>query len=476
MVSTFGGLNTAYSGLNAARQGLDVVGQNISNATTAGYTRQRITTTAVGTLAQVGPLSGGSPLVGQGVSVDGIARLGDSFLDARVRITAAAGGNLAVRSNAFTDIQASLGEPSKTGIAAQLTSFWSGWSAVALQPGTAAPAGVLLQNATVLSNQIATGYTALNDQWTQTRGKLSGMVDELNQAATSVAALNGEIRSTLARGGSANELIDQRNQLTTSLAALTGGTVRELPDGTAEVLVGGNTLVSGDKAYGMSLSGSTTMVGATATPLTLQWTDRPTVPVAVESGEIAGALSVLAGANATGTGGAIAEAAEGYNKFATYLATTVNAVHSTGTTPGGATGLNFFGVAATGPAALGLSVIPTSAAGIATGVAGAGGNSGANADAIAQLGMAANSPDSLWSTFVTGVGVAAKSALQQATLADSAARNASTAQLSNASVDLDEENVNMLMFQTSYQGAARVMTTIDEMLDTLINRTGIVGR
>ena len=123
MVSTFGGLNTAYSGLNAARQGLDVVGQNISNATTAGYTRQRITTTAVGTLAQVGPLSGGSPLVGQGVSVDGIARLGDSFLDTRVRITAAANGNLAVRSNASTDIQASLNEPSKTGISAQLTSF-----------------------------------------------------------------------------------------------------------------------------------------------------------------------------------------------------------------------------------------------------------------------------------------------------------------------------------------------------------------
>jgi flagellar hook-associated protein 1 FlgK len=49
-------------------------------------------------------------------------------------------------------------------------------------------------------------------------------------------------------------------------------------------------------------------------------------------------------------------------------------------------------------------------------------------------------------------------------------------QLSNSAVDLDEENVNMLMFQHAYQGAARVMTAIDEMLDTLINRTGLVGR
>jgi len=57
-----------------------------------------------------------------------------------------------------------------------------------------------------------------------------------------------------------------------------------------------------------------------------------------------------------------------------------------------------------------------------------------------------------------------------------AATSASSAQLANSSVDMDEENVNMLMFQKAYQGAARVMTAVDEMLDTLINRTGIVGR
>ena len=49
-------------------------------------------------------------------------------------------------------------------------------------------------------------------------------------------------------------------------------------------------------------------------------------------------------------------------------------------------------------------------------------------------------------------------------------------QLANASVDLDEENVSLLMYQHAYQGAARVMTAVDEMLDVLINRTGLVGR
>src|SRR5687767_10057957 len=111
MVSTFGGLGIAASGLNAARQGLDVVGQNITNATTAGYTRQRLATAAVGTLAQVGPLSGGAPLVGQGVVATGVTRLGDAFLDARARGTAATAGNLAVQANAIDAVQRSLNEP-----------------------------------------------------------------------------------------------------------------------------------------------------------------------------------------------------------------------------------------------------------------------------------------------------------------------------------------------------------------------------
>ena len=476
MVSTFGGLSTAYSGLNAARQGLDVVGQNITNASTTGYTRQRISTTAVGTLGQVGPLAGGSPLVGQGVAINGITRIGDAFLDARVRSTAATNGNLAVQSNALINVQASLNEPGANGLSTQLQQFWSAWGDVQNAPGDAAPAGVLIQKATQLVGQLAAGYKDVDAEWSSNRSKLSGMVDELNSSGQQVAALNAQIRTTLQAGGSANELIDQRNALTTNIAALTGGAVRDLPDGTQEVLVGGNALVSGDKFHALTLTGSTNMAGASTSPVTLQWADRPTLPVSVESGEIAGELAILAPANGTGTGGAIAEAAEGYNAFATYLANAVNTVHAAGSTPTGATGLNFFGVSGTGPAALGLSVIPTDANGLATGTPGGGALDGSNADKIAALGSGTGSPDSVWSAFGTKIGTQTKSVTAQATLADTAATTASNAQLSSASVDMDEENVNMMTFQTSYQGAARVLTSIDEMLDTLINHTGIVGR
>lgn len=475
-MSTFSGLNTAYTGLNAARQGLDVVGQNIANSGTTGYTRQRVSTASAGSLTQIGPLVLSRAQVGQGVTVDGIARLGDVILDGRVRSSSATSGNLAVRSNALGSVEAALNEPGTNGISTQLQQFWSAWGDVSNRPGDEAPAGVLLQKASQLAGQIATGYSAVDATWTDVRTKLDGMAAELNDAGTRVAALNGQIRETLSTGGSVNEMLDQRTALTSSIAALTGGTVRTLPDGTAEVLVGGNALVSGDVFRSVTVTGSGSLIGASGSPVTLEWSNRPGQSVAVESGEIAGSISMLAAANGTGTGGAIAEAAAGYNSFATSLANTVNSAHQAGATPTGATGLDFFALSATGPAALGLTVVPTGAAQIASGAPGAGGNNGANADAISQLGSAANSPDSVWSTFVTKIGTAAKTSLQQATLADSVTAAATAAQLANSSVDLDEENVNMLTFQKAYQGAARVMTAIDEMLDTLINRTGLVGR
>ena len=74
------------------------------------------------------------------------------------------------------------------------------------------------------------------------------------------------------------------------------------------------------------------------------------------------------------------------------------------------------------------------------------------------------------------IGVASKTEQQQSDLADLASSAAVNAQLSNSSVDLDEENMNMLAFQHAYQGAARVMTAVDEALDILINHTGLVGR
>ncbi|MEN0086120.1 MAG: flagellar hook-associated protein FlgK [Leifsonia sp.] len=474
-MSTFSGLNTAYSGLVAAKAGLDVVGQNLVNANTPGYTRQRVSTSGVPALNSAGLFSGGVR-PGQGVSVDGIQRLDDAAIDARVRSTTALSGYTNTRADALSTLEASLNEPGTNGLSTQLQKFWSAWGDVANQAGEQAPVGVLLGQAGSLVTQLQTGYRAVDDQWSAVRTSMDGMVADLNTAATEVADLNGRIRSALMSGQSPNELMDRRDLLTTSIAKLAGGVVRPNEDGTVDVLVGGNALVAGTTANAVKASGATRMVDAGADPARLEWAYRPGAAIALEGGSIAGAVSTLAPADASGTGGVLAEAAASYNAFAVTLAQRVNAVHQTGVTPTGATGLDFFAIDAGKPAALGLSVVPTGVSQVATGAPGAGGSDGSIADAIGQLGTGANAVDKQWSAFVVRVGVASKTEKQQSDLADLATSAATNAQLSGASVDLDEENMNMLSFQHAYQGAARVMTAVDEALDVLINHTGLVGR
>jgi len=154
----------------------------------------------------------------------------------------------------------------------------------------------------------------------------------------------------------------------------------------------------------------------------------------------------------------------------------VNAVHQSGFTNTGTAGGEFFSLTAGLPAARGIGVVPATLGDIAASSSATSHLDGSIADSIAQLALEADSPDALWSSIVTGIGVASRTATQQSTLSNLASSAAVGAQLAHSSVDLDEENVNMLTFQLAYQGAARVMTAVDEMLDTLINRTGLVGR
>jgi flagellar hook-associated protein 1 FlgK len=72
---------------------------------------------------------------------------------------------------------------------------------------------------------------------------------------------------------------------------------------------------------------------------------------------------------------------------------------------------------------------------------------------------------------VTAQAVDRRSAIQSAMTAD-----IDSARESTSGVNLDEEMTNMLMYQRGYEAASRVLTTVDAMLDQLINRTGLVGR
>ncbi len=469
-MSTFSGLGTAASALAAARRGMDVVGQNIANQATEGYTRQRVSTSAIAAVSQSGRFSMGA-LPGHGVSVDGIARLGDALLDARVRDTASAAGFWSARALAATTAETALAQPSAHGLSARLTQFWNSWQDLGNTPDQGAAAATVLQSAAELTAQIAGGYRAVATQWSDGRQSAERSVAQINTAASQIAQLNTEIRDALSAGRSANELIDQRDALVQTTARLTGARGTLEADGTMTVRIDGNALVSGGDARSLTLTGPTAIDHPGA--LSVSWSGPDGFPVSIDGGELGGMLSVLAPAK---DGGTLAGLAESYNRVATALAASVNDQHRLGVTAGGQNGGDLLALSATGPAALGLTVAVQQASDLAVAKPGGGPLDAGNADTISQLGRKPGGPDSIWGDVVAAFAVGTAGDIQRAKLSDVASVAAIGAQRSVAGVDGDEETISLLTYQTAYQAAARVLTAVDESLDVLINRTGLVGR
>ena len=156
--------------------------------------------------------------------------------------------------------------------------------------------------------------------------------------------------------------------------------------------------------------------------------------------------------------GPLVSMATTYEDLARELAAEVNDLHP-----------NFFTIDTTDPVRS-LAVAVTDPDDLITGAAGE--IDGSIAAQIAELSAARG----LWSSAVVDLGVETRTAVRRAEAAMVTQANAEAQLLSQTAVDLDEEGMNLVMYQRAYEAAARVLTTVDEMLDTLINRTGRVGR
>jgi flagellar hook-associated protein 1 FlgK len=167
----------------------------------------------------------------------------------------------------------------------------------------------------------------------------------------------------------------------------------------------------------------------------------------------------------TKVGGTIDSYRADLNNVVKTLADAVNLLHN----PGG-TGTNFFNYTA-GAAAGSLTVNVTTAT-VKTSTTGA---AGANDVALAIAGLRSGTPDKLYTSFVTRIGGDLKNAMRGEANANVLLNSIEDRRQSTSGVSMDEEMTNLVRFQRGYQASARTMSTMDQMLDTLINRTGVVG-
>lgn len=467
MVGSFSGINTALSGLRYHQVALDVAGNNVSNASTDGYVRRRVTADSVGGPAQPALWSRYDGH-GDGVRVAGVDRMVDALLDARVRRENGTLSYLRTSQTVLQRVEAGIGEPGATGVAAALTDFRKSWQDLANNPGGDAARQQVLGRAATLAQAVRVQAANVTNEASDQRVHVMSAVSEINTAAKDLAALNASILTTEANGTDANTLHDTRDQLALRLAELAGGVVTVQSNGMFDVTVNGVALVSGKAAGQLAVTGGIAPDGSAApgdVAFAVTGLAGAPEPVTVTTGELGAVVDVLTTR--------LPSYLSGLDAIASQLAAAVNAQHDDGFTATGAAGAAFFTFDPANAAATLAVAITDPAAVAASRVAGPANEDGSNADAMVDVfGPVEDGYQRLVNTFGTTVAAVERQTANQAALAGAV----NDAWEQQAGVNLDEETVNMVMAQRAYEASARVMTVIDEVLDTLINRTGLVGR
>jgi len=485
-VSDFAALNTALSGLLAHRKASEVTGQNIANVNTPGYSRQRIdlTASASGTVPAVWARS---TTVGNGVDVVGQTRIRDEFLERRFLAEQATSSSLTRQAQTLSRVEAVFAEPSDTALAAQLADYWAAWDDVANQPSSEGARSSLLERGTTVVeafNRAATELGQLRDAAAQ---QVTTTIEQVNALAARIADLNGSIRNATAAGLSPNELSDQRDLLVNELSTLVGVTTRAGEHGTVEVAIGGTSLVTGNRAERLQVADLPAAPPNAADPTSLvgwgqvqvQWA-RDGYPVTLTGGEVHGLVQAV--------NDVLPRHLDQLNTLSVTLRNDVNGLHATGYGSDGGTGRDFFSATPAGPpyigaaAGLALSSGPDGVAGhpewiAASGVATPVGNQDVSvAQQLAALHDSPSGVDAAYRAFIGRLGVEAQSVSRRSIIQDAVTHQVDTQRLAVSGVNIDEEMVNLTLSQHAYNAAARVLTTIDSMIDTLVNRTGLVGR
>lgn len=451
-------LSVARSGLLASQRAVGVASNNIANANTPGYSRERID------LVTGDPVQLANILVGTGVRVADIERLRDGLLDIAYRDASSAAGGHGERLFTLEGVEAALAEPGDTGLGAALDRFWSAWSDLSNDPtSTAARLSVRVAGQEVaasfgrIANSIDTARALAAD-------RLNGTVGDLNTLTARIADLNTQIVAAEAGGGTAGALRDQLDLAVDQVAQITGIQVVPRPDGTTAVHMNGSALVDGGVARPLSV----TSTGAT---LALALPSGAAVTPTAD-----GALGVLLNSINVELPGLTTD----LDALASTVVSAVNTLHQTGTNPNGNTGVDFFDPAGvTGRTIAVSAAIVADVNEIAAGTPDGSGayQAGENDVALAMAAIRDQAQPALggisitagYTNYVSDIGSRVSTARSSQQVQESLQFQADVRRSEVSGVSIDEEMVDLIRFQAAYAASARMVTVADDMMSTLLS-------
>jgi flagellar hook-associated protein 1 FlgK len=464
-MSSFGSLNIAYTGLNAHQKRMNIIGENIANVNTEGYHRQRVELSPIDTMAR--GLVAGVARISGGVEINDIARLRDKTLSDHARVQRGISEARSKRAETLQQLEQVVGGLNPGGLHDQMTSLFNSFDDLAAAPNDPAMRQVTLQRA----ESVAEGFTrtsiAIDQIRDRTLASAQDNVQQINSLTTQIATIDAEILGAYSIDADPNALMDKRDLLVTNLAAMAAVDITDTSEGQVSISLDGQLLVSNGKARHLTIElqpdATLGQLGYDRVVL-LSPTGRE---LNVKGGELAADLDALAVTIPDGRRDLDAVAAE--------LANQVNAAHRNGVGLDGSSGNDLFQL---GPAS-GELTVSADVAGqpdkLGAAAAGAGQFDNENARLMAQLADDAAGPLIAFVESVGSLAVRVSAANGSADAARAASAQADSLALSAGGVSLDEELTDLITAQRSYEASARLLTSMDEMLQTLIN-TGRVGR
>lgn len=464
MAGSFASINTALTALRYQQTALDIASTNVANVGTDGYVRRRVVGETLGVASAPARWSR-STETSSGVQATRVDRMTDVLLDSRMRREHGRQSYLDGVAGALARIETGLAEPGPSGVAAALADFRGTLADLGNAPGSDAARSQALGAAATLVDAVKLQSAHLGDEAADQRSHLVVVVNEVNAVSKQLAATNRTIAAALNGSSDTTSLMDERDALALRLSELTGAKATVQDDGSMSVELGGNTLVSGFTAGELVVTGGVGADGsALPTPIGFAVKDTATGTQTAVAGDLGGDLGATVHvlrdelpAYVAGLAGVVKD-----------LVDAVNEAHRAGYKASGVPGGDLFKF--TDPDLSTFDVLITDVKDLAVSKVAGPSNDGNNAAALAQ----AVKVDDQYQQLVNGFGSTVASAQQLAKNQQALTDQVDSAREQMAGVSLDEETVNMLSAQRAYEAAARVMTTLDSVLDTLINRTGLV--
>lgn len=490
MSGTFFGFNTALRGLFAQQKAMNTSAHNIANANTPGYTRQQVIMEASAPFP-VPSLNrpGGAGQLGTGVDVNEIRRIRDKFLDYQIRMELGSMGQWEQREEVLKRVETVFMEPSETGLSALFNQFWTAWQELSKNAENSPIRTTARETSIALAEAFRHTYRQMDDIRTDLETVAGIKAGQVNTLARQIDGLNKQIANIVLAGDSPNDLMDQRDLLLDELAKLvdftieenlvdrptTGGAIIRVPDGQIRIYLG-KSKEAEHLLLDVNQPVNVREIAYSSADNDFKWVeDGSSSPpllgnsVAITDGEMFGLMAARDLAMSY---------LEDIDGLARDLMRELNKLHQEGWDLNGQQEVDQFFV---GSGAADLDVHDLIKEDVSRIRASADPDNKGNGEValrIAQLKNAVISDgeklknttiDRYYNDLISRIGVAAHEAGRMTTNQEALVNQLENRKETVSGVSLDEEMAYLLQYQRAYQAAARVIMTLDEIIQTILS-------